>query len=144
MKTASTSLLLCRLALFVIYFWFGILKVLGLSPASGIVQELYQVTLQPMMAMAQLPAVSAQDFVVVFGVLEVIIGTLFLIPRFDKLTLPAFAAHMLTTTLPLFFLKASAWTGFLVPTLEGQYIIKNLALMACAVNIWVATHKARA
>jgi hypothetical protein len=27
------------------------------------------------------------------------------------------------------------WSGFLVPTLEGQYIIKNLVVIAAAIGI---------
>jgi D-hexose-6-phosphate mutarotase len=30
---------LARFGLFVVFFWFGILKVIGLSPASGVVQQ---------------------------------------------------------------------------------------------------------
>jgi uncharacterized membrane protein YkgB len=43
---------------------------------------------------------------------------------------------MITTTLPLFFLKDSVWVQPFVPTLEGQYVVKNLALIACAFNLW--------
>ena len=38
-------------------------------------------------------------------------------------------------TMPLVFLPAFTWQSFLVPTLEGQYIIKNVLIMACGVVI---------
>lgn len=133
MTIKQTSILLSRISLFIIYFWFGFLKVIALSPASGIVQELFGKTL------ANIPLISSMSpgvFVIIFGVFEVIIGILFLIPGKERLAIYAFFAHMITTILPLLFLKSSVWTGVFVPTLEGQYIIKNIALIACAVNIW--------
>ena len=132
MTLRQSSVLLSRISLFVIYFWFGILKVFGQSPASGVVTELFNKTL------AHIPLVSSispETFVILFGVFEVIIGILFIIPGKERWAIYAFFAHMVTTMLPLLFLKASVWTHILVPTLEGQYIIKNLALIACAITI---------
>ncbi len=135
MKIKQYAVLLSRASLFIIYFWFGILKVIGLSPASGMVTELFAKTVTPMMDAMHLSFMSPGLFVIVFGVIEVIIGILFLIPGKERIASSIFFLHMITTTLPLFFLKASVWTGILIPTLEGQYIIKNIALIACALSI---------
>lgn len=135
MSTRQLSVLISRFSLFVIYFWFGILKVIGLSPASGIVQELFVKTVEPLMSFLHISFLSPGTFVVIFGIIEVIIGILFVIPGKEKLASYIFFAHMITTGLPLFFLKDSVWQQILVPTLEGQYIIKNLALIACALCI---------
>ena len=126
---------MARIALFVIYFWFGFLKVIGLSPASGLVQELFDKTL------AHIPLINTMSpglFVIIFGVFEVIIGILFIIPGKEKWAIVAFFAHIITTGLPIFCLKASVWQHFMTPTLEGQYIIKNLALIACVLSIWAS------
>lgn len=134
MSQKQYSILLSRVALFIIYFWFGFLKVIALSPASAVVQELFNKTL------AHMPVIGSMSpgvFVILFGVFEVIIGILYLIPGKERLAVYLMTAHIVTTVLPLFFLKASVWTHFFVPTLEGQYIIKNIALIACAYNIWV-------
>ena len=136
MNLKQTSVLLSRIALFVIYFWFGILKVIGISPASGLVQELFKETLGPMLNVLHLSFISPNMFVVVFGIIEVIIGILFIIPGKEKWAIYTLFIHMVTTMLPLFFLKASAWQYIMVPTLEGQYIIKNIALIACAFTVW--------
>ena len=133
MNIKQISVLFSRIALFVIYFWFGFLKIIGLSPASAMVSELFGKT------MAHMPLVSSMSpglFVILFGVFEVIIGILFIIPGKEKWAIIAFFVHIITTTLPLFFLKTSVWSHILVPTLEGQYIIKNLALIACVLSIW--------
>lgn len=42
---------------------------------------------------------------------------------------------MFTTFLPLIFLRNDVWANILVPTLTGQYIIKNLVLVASTLSI---------
>ncbi len=128
MNLRQFSVLFSRIALFVIYFWFGILKIIGQSPASPLVQALFTKTL------AHVPLLSFPVFLVLFGLFEMLIGILFLIPGRESVVLWLFFLHMITTTMPL-FLVAGLWTHRLVPTLEAQYIIKNLALIACALSI---------
>jgi uncharacterized membrane protein YkgB len=41
--------------------------------------------------------------------------------------------------LPLILLPNMTWTGPFVPTLEGQYIIKNVVLLALALTIVAGT-----
>lgn len=115
-----------RLGLFTVFFWFGILKVLGLSSASGVVQRLFESTI---------PFISFSTFLIGFGIFECIIGILFLIKGFERIVIPMLFIHMITTFGPLLFLKEETWQSFLVPTLEGQYIIKNLVLIACGIEI---------
>ena len=128
MNIKQTSILLARIALFVIYFWFGLLKVIGQSPASDMVKHLLSMTM---------PFIPFSSFIVLFGLFEMIIGILFIIPGLERKALILFGLHMLTTVLPL-FIMSEVWTHMLVPTLEGQYIIKNLALISCAVTIWAS------
>ena len=133
MNIKQVSILVARISLFVIYFWFGFLKVVGLSPASGMVQELFGKT---MVHMPFMSAMSPSLFVIFFGLFEVIIAILFIIPGKERWAIILFFMHMIMTTLPLLFLHYSVWANIFVPTLEGQYIIKNLALIACALSIW--------
>jgi uncharacterized membrane protein YkgB len=116
-----------RLSLFVVYFWFGILKIIQVSAANPLVEALLKKTL---------PFVGFSQFVIfIFSLFEMLIGTLFLFPKMDRIVLPLFAIHMLTTFLPLVFLPQIAWQQAFVPSLEGQYIIKNLVLIALAMVI---------
>ena len=62
-----------RFGLFVIFFWFGILKVLGMSPASPLVAELFAKTI---------PFMSFGTFIILFGLFECLIGVLFAIRGF--------------------------------------------------------------
>jgi hypothetical protein len=50
---------------------------------------------------------------------------------------------MVMTFLPLYFLPTVTWSGILVPTLEGQYIIKNLVIIATALGIAAHLHPLR-
>jgi uncharacterized membrane protein YkgB len=123
-----------RVSLFVIFVWFGTLKILGVSPASELVQQLFLGTIG-----YWIPAFSFESFMILFGAFEVLIGILFVIPKAERVAFILYCIHFITTTAPLLILPALIWTGFLVPTLEGQYIIKNLALLACALSVMANT-----
>jgi len=125
------SVPVARFGLFVIFFWFGLLKVIGLSPASGLVERLFENTV---------PWMAFSTFLVLFGLFEMLIGILFLIRGVERIVIPLLLIHMVTTFMPLFLLTEETWSGFLVPTLEGQYIIKNLALIAAAFGIAAHLH----
>lgn len=116
-----------RLSLFVIYFWFGFLKVVSLSPANPLVGELLEKTL---------PFITFQDFIFLFGLFEMLIGFLFIIPKFERVAIAVFFIHMGMVVLPLLLLPATIWQAPFIPTLEGQYIIKNLALIAIVFSLW--------
>lgn len=122
----KASVPLARFGLFVIFFWFGSLKILNMSPASPLVQQLAEQTV---------PFASFPTFFLFFGALEVAIGILFLVRGAERVVIPLLLLHMATTFLPLILLPEETWSAPLVPTLEGQYIIKNLALIAAAVGI---------
>lgn len=117
---------MARITLFVVYYWFGVLKVVGASPATPLVTALQAKTL---------PFLNADLFLVLFGVLEIIIGIAFLIHGAERVAIGAMALHMVTTAMPLALLPHLVWTSAFVPTLEGQYIIKNLALITVAMGL---------
>ncbi len=115
-----------RFSLFVIFFWFGLLKVIGMSPAGALVQSLFEQTVGFM---------SFNTFIILFGLFECLIGILFLVRGLERVVIPLLLLHMITTFMPLFLLPEVTWSAFLVPTLEGQYIIKNLVVIAAAIGI---------
>jgi uncharacterized membrane protein YkgB len=117
---------LARFSLFIVFFYFGFLKVIGLSPASPLVEALFQKTIS---------FLSFDFFIKFFGLFEMLIGLTFIIPHLERLAIFLLIIHMITTFLPLFFLPQIIWQKFLVPTLEGQYIIKNLVIIALALVI---------
>ena len=115
-----------RLALFVVFFWFGFLKIIGMSPASGLVERLFEQTI---------PFMSFGTFLILFGMYECLIGVLFLVKGAERIVIPMLILHMITTTGPLVLLPQETWSALFVPTLEGQYIIKNLLIIAAAIGI---------
>jgi hypothetical protein len=116
-----------RVALFVIFSWFGALKVLGFSPATPLVTALFDQTLSWLLPF--------EVFYIAFALYEIAIGIAFIIPGLERLAIALLLPHMITTSLPLFLVPGLVWQAPFVPTLEGQYIIKNLALIAAAIGI---------
>jgi uncharacterized membrane protein YkgB len=112
-----------KAAFFIVYFWFGFLKVIDVSPAHPMVSSLLERTL---------PFMQDGTFMILFGLFEMLIGLLFIIPRMERVVFPLLAFHTLTTIMPLVLLPSVAWSGFLVPTMEGQYMIKNVVIAALA------------
>ena len=117
---------LSRAALFIVFFWFGFLKLFDASPAAPVVSDLLA---------RMLPFISYEQFIVIFGLYEMAIGISFLIPGLERLAIALLVPHIIATCMPLVFLPSIAWNGAFVPTFEGQYIIKNLVIIALAFGI---------
>ncbi len=117
-----------RVSLFVIYFWFGFLKVLGISPAEPLVHNLFDQLL--------VGFIPFEQFSSLFGLLECLIGIVWLFPKLTRIAIAALLAHMVATFLPVFFLPNDTWQTWFTPTLVGQYIIKNFALISLGLIIY--------
>jgi uncharacterized membrane protein YkgB len=120
-----------RLSLFIVFFWFGFLKVIGMSPAEPLVLDLLQITL---------PFIPFNIFRIVFGCYEMFIGAAFLISGAERIAMVLLLPHMATTFLPLIMLLQDTWAGILVPTFVGQYIVKNLVIIALALSLAAHLH----
>jgi len=59
-----------------------------------------------------------------------------LVPKLTKWAFGLMIVHMFTTFGPLLFLPAVSWQFFGVPTLEGQYILKNIVLVAMGFAVY--------
>lgn len=115
-----------RIALFIVFFWFGLIKLMGLSAASPLALVLTERT------------VGAESFGILFAglaLIECVIGVLILFPQAVRITIPLLLAHMIIVSSPLILVMDHAWQAPFVPTLEGQYIIKNIAVVALAIGI---------
>lgn len=134
-KKEYIAFIFAHFALFVVFVWFGSLKFFDVSPANPLVESLLKETL---------PFMSFQTFIMILGAWEVLIGLLFIIPKMEKVALILLIPHMITTIMPLFLLPDIAWQGFLVPTLEGQYIIKNIVIIGLAASMFADLKKKHA
>ncbi|MES2876339.1 MAG: hypothetical protein V4678_02590 [Patescibacteria group bacterium] len=121
---------IARTALFVIFFYFGFLKLIGLSPADDLA-----LGFADKMGMG----VYAMELFYVLAAVECAIGILMLMPKLTRLAILIMALHMILVSSPLVLYLEAVWTAPFVPNLEGQYIIKNAALVALALGLVAAT-----
>ncbi|MEX0780501.1 MAG: hypothetical protein WD491_12945 [Balneolales bacterium] len=115
-----------RISLAIIFVWFGILKPLGLSPASELVKA----------TVGWMPVLSPDQWLSLIGWWEVAIGLSFLHYLTIRLAIALLALQMIGTFIPLVLLpEVTFQVPPYAPTLEGQYIIKNLLIISAALVI---------
>jgi uncharacterized membrane protein YphA (DoxX/SURF4 family) len=126
---ARYGITLTRIGLGIVFLWFGVLKFFpGLSPA----QDLAARTIDKLTFGIVQPNIA----IPVLATWECLIGLGLLTGLFMRATLLLLFVQMLGTILPLFFFPTETFTQFpYAPTLEGQYIIKNLVLVAAALTV---------
>ena len=114
-----------RLSFAIIFIWFGSLKPLGLSAAEPLVLK----------TASWMPLFSPHTWLAVIGLWEVAIGVLFLTNRTTRIAIFLLFLQMSGTFLPLFVLPEVTIQPYgipFLPTMEGQYIIKNLIILSAA------------
>ena len=126
---AEHGVTLARIALGVVFLWFGALKLFpGMSPAETLASRTITRLTMGMMP----PAVSLP----VLAVWECAIGLGLLTGRALRVTLLLLFLQMPGTMLPLVMFPQETFAHVpYAPTLEGQYIIKNLVLIAAAIVV---------
>lgn len=116
-----------RVGLGVVYFWFGVLKFFpGLSPAQDLAtRTIHMLTFGLVPPTVSIPVLAAWECVIGLGLIS---------GWFMRATLLLLFLQMLGTVTPLFFFPAETFTRIpYAPTLEGQYIIKNIVLVTAAI-----------
>ncbi len=126
---AKNGITLLRISVGIVFFWFGVLKFIpGLSPAD----ELATRTISVLTFGIVPPDISRS----VLAAWECLIGLGLLTGRYMRVTLLLLFVQMLGTITPLVLFPNETWTHFpIVPTLEGQYILKNMVLVTAAIVI---------
>jgi len=126
---ARYGIVLLRVSLGIVFFWFGVLKFFpGLSPA----QDLAGRTIDMLTLGMIPPSVS----VLILAAWECAIGLGLIFGVFMRVTLLLLFLQMLGTITPLFFFPSEVFTRMpYAPTLEGQYIIKNIVLISAGLVI---------
>jgi len=116
-----------RISFAIIFFWFGILKPLGLSSAIPIVEA----------TVSWLPFFEPNIWVNIIGWWEVAIGVLFLFKKTTRIAIGLLFLQMSGTFMPLLFLPEVVYqnNNVFLPTMEGQYIIKNLMVISAALVV---------
>lgn len=117
-----------RVSLAVIFIWFGLLKPLGLSPAGPLVEA----------TVGWMPVFTPTQWVSVIGWWEVAIGVTFLFRPTLRIAIGLLFLQMAGTFLPLVMLPEITFQPGrypFVPTIEGQYIVKNLLIISAALVV---------
>ena len=126
---ARWGIRLLRLSLGIVFLWFGILKLFpGLSPAQTLAGDTINIL--------SFGIVSPQLANIILGVWECLIGLGLITGIWMRVVILLLLVQMAGTITPVFLFPAQVFARFpYAPTLEGQYIIKNLVLISAAIVI---------
>jgi uncharacterized membrane protein YkgB len=126
---ARNGILLLRISIGLIFIWFGALKFFpGASPAEGLAV--------PTIEILSFGFVSAQIGLPILAVWECLIGIGMFFFRFMRVTILLLYVQMLGTFSPVALMPDVVFASApLVLTIEGQYIIKNVVVIAAALVI---------
>ncbi len=126
---AKHGIMLLRISIGIIFFWFGIQKFFpGMSSAEDLATRTIEV-----MTFGLIQQSVGMHLLALW---EVIIGITFMFGVFMRIAIPLLFLQMLGTVTPLFFFPSETFTLTpVIPNLVGQYIIKNLVLIAAGMVI---------
>jgi uncharacterized membrane protein YphA (DoxX/SURF4 family) len=126
---ARHAVLYLRLSLGLVFLWFGALKLIpGTSPAEELAGRTIQLlTVGLVKPDLSLPALAIWECLIGLGLLSGV---------WLRITLLLLVTQMAGTIAPLVLFPSETFQQFpVVPSLEGQYIIKNLVLISAALVI---------
>ncbi|MCO1653656.1 DoxX family protein [Pseudonocardia humida] len=117
---------LLRVALGVVFVWFGALKIANVTPVAALVAD--TLAFVPVPPELLLPAL---------GAFEVVAGGLLIAGRLLRPVLAVLVAHLVGTFLVLVTLPGVAFQDGnpLLLTTEGEFVVKNLVLVAGALAV---------
>lgn len=112
-----------RVSLALLFFWFGAMKLAGYPSATSIIAKTVYLG-------------RPEITVPLLGLWEVMIGACFLIRRLNRIAILLLLVRVPGTLLALVLRFDECFDdSILVPTIQGQYLLKDLALMGAALVI---------
>lgn len=126
---AANSRTILRLTMGLVILGFGLLKFFpGVSPAEGLAVETFD-----RLTLGLLPETASRLFVAGF---ETVVGLLLITGWLPRLALGLLALQLVGIVSPLVLLTGQLFAGpFGAPTLEGQYVLKDIILVGAALVI---------
>ncbi|MEX2238427.1 MAG: hypothetical protein WEB00_12940 [Dehalococcoidia bacterium] len=135
---ARWGILAVRLALGILYVWFGVLKLFDRSPIKALIEEAY-------------PFLPYPETVYGLGALEVLIGAGLLVPLLPiasgtaglltRVTLGLLWIQLVGTVSPALLAPGRIWDDYPpLLTLEGEFVAKNIVLAAAGLAIGATVH----
>jgi putative oxidoreductase len=130
-KLRRISMPLLRLAIGIVFVWFGALKIVGNTPVADFVAH-------------TLPWFNRAWLVPTLGWFEVLIGLALISGRFLTLVCAGLVAHLTGTFLSLIMVSDVTFQhgNPLMLTTEGEFVIKNIVFIAAALVIAARFHHA--
>jgi len=128
----KNGITILRISVGIVFFWFGFLKFFGnLSAADEIASRT--------ISWLTFDLVQKDWSMPMLAVVECAIGLGILTGKFMKYAIPVMYFQMAGTLLPLVIFPSETWKLPFVPTLEGQYIIKNSVLISVAIVLHIVS-----
>lgn len=118
-----------RISVGIVFFWFGFLKFFpSISPAEKIAVDTIKII--------SFDLLSSQAILIILAIWETFIGIGLIAKIYLREILVLLFLQMIGTLTPLFFFPEEVFTAIpYAPTLEGQYIIKNIVIISAAIVI---------
>lgn len=124
------GLFLLRISMGIVFVWFGVLK---FFPGVSAAQDLAIRTIE-LLTFGLVPEVLIINGLALW---EVLIGVGLIWGKFMKATLLLLFLQMIGTFTPVFLFPSEVFNHIpYAPTLEGQYIIKNIVIISAAMVLW--------
>ena len=124
------GLILLRISMGIVFVWFGVLKFFpDVSAAQGLAIRTIE-----LLTFGLVP-----ELIIINGLAlwEVLIGVGLISGKFMRATLLLLFLQMIGTFSPIFLFPSEVFNHIpYVPTLEGQYIIKNIVIISAAIVLW--------
>jgi uncharacterized membrane protein YkgB len=126
---ADHGITLLRISVGIVFFWFGVLKYFpGMSPATDLAVRTIRVLTGG--------SLSDGTALYILATWECVIGLGLIVGKLLRLVLLLLWLQMAGTLMPLFFFTDEVFKVIpIAPTLEGQYIIKNVVIISAAIVI---------
>lgn len=125
------SIKLLRFSLALIFLWFGFLKIFNVSPVFDIIASAY-------------PFITNHIILYQFlAVLEIAIGIGMLVPKLTRISSWVMIGHLAVATLGV-LLSSQAFLGaFPLLSVVGEFVVKNIVLIAGAWVVLVDSKRTR-
>ena len=118
------EVLLLRIAVGVVFIWFGSLKILDMSPVMKMLASSFSF-------------LAAPPGLILLGIFEVILGVGLLVPATARLAAALTVLHLIGT-FSLFLIAPSVLfhPSFPIVTFEGEFVVKNIVLITALLAIF--------
>lgn len=119
---------LLLISLGIVYLWFGVLKFFPhLSPAEALAKNTID-----KLTMGMMPVDIA---LVLLAIWETAIGIMLIFNIYRRFAIPFALLHIVLTFTPMIFFSDEIFSnGAFIPSLVGQYIIKNIIIISVLVS----------